>query len=289
MRKYLILVAMLAIALTGCRVESIVSLDIEADGSALVGAEVGFDEEFQQLLGDAGADPTELFGDLPDFGGEDVTTTERTDGEMTYYGVTTTVDDLSAFDTAGPAGDVFSSFSYTFDDETAQLQATVTADTIGEAGGDLPIDPSEITDDFFSASVVVMMPGAVTSSNADEVRSDGALVWDLPITGGDVVIEATSDIGGGGTSNLLIIVIALILGLSIIAIVVATIMNRRRSEQAVAAATTAHETARTAELDVAGTDLDPSNDDADVAGGTDDEATLVDVELEYDEDQPDNT
>jgi hypothetical protein len=215
-----------------------------------------------------------------------VNTTERTDGEMTYYGVTTMVEDLSSFDTTGAAGDVFSSFSYTFDDETAQLQASVTADTIGEAGGDLPIDPSEITDDFFSASVVVMMPGAVTSSNADEVRSDGALVWDLPITGGEVTIEATSDIGGGGTSNLLIIVIALILGLSIIAIVVATIMNRRRSERAVAEASSAHEVTKTAELDMTGTDLDPPP--AGDAGG-DDDATMVDVELEYDEDQPEST
>ena len=41
MRKYLILIALLTVALSACRVESIVTLDIEADGSALVGAELG--------------------------------------------------------------------------------------------------------------------------------------------------------------------------------------------------------------------------------------------------------
>lgn len=274
MRKYLILIAMLVVVLSACRVESVVTLDIEADGSALVGAEIGFDEEFRQLLGDAGADPDDLFGDLPDFGGGDVEQTERTEGDMTFVGVAARVDDLSTFGTGGVANDVFTAFSYTYDEESATLDATVSSDTVGEAGGDLPIDPSQITDEFFRATVVVMMPGTVTQSNADEVRSDGALVWDLPITGGDVSIQATSDLGGGGTSNLLIIIVALVLGIAIIAIVAATIMNRRRSEQAVAAAAAARAATET-------------NGDA----AAEDAATTVDIDVEVvdEDDQPEST
>ena len=77
MRRYLILMAVLAFALTACRVESNIILDIEEDGSALVGAELGFDEEFRQLLGDNNVDPDDLFGGLPDLGADDVVQTER--------------------------------------------------------------------------------------------------------------------------------------------------------------------------------------------------------------------
>lgn len=262
MRKYLILIPVLAVALSACRVESIMSLDIDADGSAVVGVELGFDEEFRQLMGEAGGDPADLMSDLPDLGDGDVTQTERTEGDMTYVGFEAQVDDLSSFDTDALGQDAFTSFSYTFDDDTAALDANLSSAGLGEAEGDLPIDPSQITDEFFSATIVVNMPGTVSQSNADEVRSDGALVWDLPITGGDVHIEATSDIGGGGTSTLFVIVIALLAGLAILAIIVATVMNRRRPERAVAAAAERHEISASTPQDDAPTDgLDSAADE----------------------------
>ncbi len=293
MRKYLILIALLTVALSACRVESIVTLDIEEDGSALVGAEIGYDEEFAQLLGDAGADPGELFADLPNFGGDDIVQTERTEGDMTFVGVASRIDDLSQFSATEAAGEIFNSFSYEFDDRTATLSATITAETLGDASGDLPIDPSDLTEDFFRALVVVTMPGTVTESNADEVRADGALVWNLPITGGDVQIQATSDLGGSGASNLLIILVAAFIIVAIIAIIAATIMNRRRSQDAVAAAAAAHEATETAELETvpeaaesSETPAEPAEPDA--AADTDEpdatETTLVDVEVEVVED-----
>ncbi len=212
MRKYLILFAMLAVVLSACRIESNVILDIEEDGSAVVGAEIGFDEEFRELLGDMGeGSPEDLFGELPDFGGENVQPTERTEGDMTFYGVTTTVEDLSTFDTSAAGGEAFETFSYVFDEDTATLSATVAAADLGDAGGDLPIDPSQITDEFFSANVLVTMPGTVTSHDADEVRSDGTLVWTIPFTGSKT-ISATSDLGSGGSSNLILIALVALSG-----------------------------------------------------------------------------
>ena len=180
MRKYFLLFALLALSLAACRVESNVTLDISEDGSATVGAEVGFDEEFKQLIEQSGASTDDIFGDLPSFGDGDVQTTERTDGDMTYYGVTSQVENLSDFDMGSAQGEVFSSFSYTFDDQSAKLDAVLSSADLGAAGGDLPIDPSQITDEFFSANIIVKMPGNVTESNADEVRSDGSLVYPGP-------------------------------------------------------------------------------------------------------------
>lgn len=278
MRRYLFLIAALTLVLSACRVESVITLDIESDGSALIAAELGYDEEFQQLLGDSGFDLSDLSDDLPDFGGDDIVQTERTEGDMTYVGVSAEVDDLSEFGEGQTAEDLFSSFSYTFDDDSASLDATVSSDALGDTGGEFPIDPGELTGDFFRAVVVVTMPGTVTQDNADEVRSDGALVWNIPLTGGDLRIQATSEIDGGGPSNLLIIALTTLLGLAIVAIVAATITNRRRSERAVAAAAAAHESSSssssTLEFDAA-----PPPSDSPEPSGDDDDG----------EDQPDST
>jgi hypothetical protein len=238
MRKHLLLFALLAIVLAACRIESNVTLTIDEDGSATVGAEVGFDDEFRDLISQSGADPDEILGDLPSFGEGDTQTFERVDGDMTFYGVTTEVSDLSTFDMGSAQGDVFSSFSYTFDDESAQLDATLVSADIGDLGGDLPIDPSQITDDIFSASVIVKMPGTVTQHNADEVLSDGSLVWNIPFTGTQE-ITATSDFTSSNTNLILFILIG-VLVIGIIAAIVATIVSRKESRKAVDAAAASH-------------------------------------------------
>lgn len=302
MRKYLILFALLALALTACRVESNVILDIEEDGSAVVGAEIGFDEEFRELLTDMGQDPDDVFGGLPDFG-DDVVESERTEGDMTFYVVTTAIEDLSTFDSSTAGGDMFSTFSYTFDDETATLSATVDATDIGDAGGDLPIDPSMITDDIFSASVVVSMPGTVTSHDADEVRSDGTLVWEIPFTGSKT-ISATSDLSSGIPSNLIVIILVVLMVVAAVAIVVVSIVNRRRSQAAVDAAAASHSTKMAAaEMVAEGGPVEPGEPDVPVAASTtvplDDtvteeahdvaDAADADDRGRYEGDQPDRT
>jgi hypothetical protein len=269
MRKYLVMFALLAVVLTACRIESNVILDIEEDGSAVVGAEIGFDEEFRELLGDMGeGSPDDLFGDLPDFGGDDVVQTERTEGDMTFYGVTTAVEDLSTFDSSAAGGEVFETFSYTFDEETATLSATVAPTDLGDAGGDLPIDPSMITEEFFSANVVVSMPGTVSSHDADEVRSDGTLVWKIPFTGSKS-ISATSDLGSGGTSNLVLIALVVLLVVAAIAVVVVSIMNRRRSQAAVDSAAASHSAdMAAAEMVAEGGPVEPGEPDVAVETST---------------------
>ena len=234
MRKVLLLIAALTVILAGCRVESNVILDIDEDGSALVGAEVGYDEEFRQLLEQSGASTDDLFGDLPTFG-DDVVATERTEGDMTFVGVASQVPNLSTFAEDSAELGTFSSFSYQFDDDGATLAATVSAADadVGDFG-ELGFDPGQLTEDFFSANVVVTMPGEVTEHNADVVRSDGTLVWKIPLSGSKQ-INATSTFGSSTTNLLLILLIGLLL-IGIIVVIVATVLSRRQSQQAVAVA-----------------------------------------------------
>jgi hypothetical protein len=236
MRKMLPVIAVLAIVLAGCRIETNVILDIEEDGSALVGAEIGYDEEFRQLLEQSGANPDDLFADLPAIG-EDVVTTERVEGDMTFQGVVSSVDDLSTVAVESTELEAFSAFSYAFDEDGATLSATVSAGDTGIGGGDLEelgFDPSQLTDEFFSANVVITMPGDVTENNADIVRSDGTLVWQIPLSG-TKQIQATSSFGESSANLLLILLVGLLL-IGVIVVVVATVISRRQSQQAVAVA-----------------------------------------------------
>ncbi len=234
MRKYLFLTVLLALALSACRVETNVLLSIEEDGSGAVGFEIGMDQEFRDLMEQSGGSIDDLIGELPDFGGGDVTPITRTDGDMEYVGATTTIDDISAFDFSGSGGEFFSTFSYEYDNKSASLAATLSA---GDAAGDtadLPFDMSSLTGDLFSANVVVSMPGTVIEHNADRVLGDGTLVWELPLSG-SVDIFAKSTFGGSSNSWIIWVLLGVLL-VGIIAAVTATIVSRKESQKAVAAA-----------------------------------------------------
>jgi hypothetical protein len=240
MRKYVLAFFGLALLLSACRIESNIILDINEDGSATVGAEVGFDEEMLDLMSQSGGDPSDLLSDLPDLGGDGVEPIERVEGDMTFYGAETTVENLSTYDFDGLQGESFSEFSYVFDDNSATLAAQVDATGIGDlGGGDLPIDPSEITADIFAARVIVSMPGSVTEHNADEVSGDGTLIWNLPLSG-SLDIFATSTFGSTTPSWIWFIVGGMLI-VGIIAAVAAVMKSRKDSENAVAAAAAAHE------------------------------------------------
>jgi len=240
MHKYLLIFAVLTITLAACRVESNVVLDIREDGSASVTTEVGFDEEFRNIVEGIGVVPEEVLSELPSFGGDDFTSFQRTEGDLTFFGVTSEIDDLSSYAFGGSGRDIFADFSYEFDGSTARLTATLNAAEFGAAGGDLPIDPSQISEGLISANVIVTMPGRVKEHNADEVRSDGTLVWNVSLTG-STTISATSDSREATATWTW-----WILGGTLIVIgaagVTATLRRRTKEEEAVAAAAASHET-----------------------------------------------
>jgi hypothetical protein len=278
MRKYVLAFFGLALLLSACRIESNIIINIEEDGSATVGAEVGFDEEMLDLVSQGGGDPSDILGDLPDLGGTNVEPIERVEGDMTYYGVTTDIENLSTYDFDGFEGEAFSEFSYEFDDKSATLSAKVDATGIGDlGGGDLPIDPAEITGDIFSARVLVTMPGTVDQHNADEVMGDGTLVWNLPLAGSkDIFATSSFDTSG---FNWIWFLVGGILLVGVLAAVAAVMTSRKDSEKAVSdAAAEYQETAdsqqATAE-EAAELAVEPEDD-----GAPSEEASLADETME---------
>jgi len=256
----------MTLLLSACRIESNVLLDINEDGSATIDTEIGFDEAMLDLISSGGDDPSEILQDLPGFGDDNVVPTTRTEGDMTYFGVSTQVADLSNYDFSGFQIEMFPEFSYTFDASSATLTAAIDMEGLGGSDGDeLLFDLSDLADDVFSAKLVVMMPGTVTEHNADEERADGALVWNLPIAG-SLDILAISQFGDSPASWIWIVVAVVIL-VGVATMTGAVVMSKRGPEKAVAAAATAHQESERAQP-ASEHDEDAASDEPDEPSGT---------------------
>ena len=234
MRKLLILITGLTLLTAACRAEVNIIVDIEEDGSGEVAFEVGFDEEFRELIASSGGNPDELLTGGADFGLEGSEEYERTEGDMTFVGSKrqfSSVTDIEA-DLTGDPDNPFQSFSYVQTEDAAELEALISIPEEDLGVEDVPIDPSAITDEFFSFQLIFGMPG----TNADEVLPNGQLVWTVPITGGEKQILARSELGGGGSLWWIWLIVGIVLLIGLGALIGAVIASRRQSQRAVESA-----------------------------------------------------
>jgi len=234
MKKLLLLIAGIALLTVACRAEMNVIVDINEDQSGTAAFEFGLDEEFLGIIESTGGSVDDLFGEL-DLGAEEGEATVRTEGDMTFTGVTKEFTDVNeAMDELTGVSDsedpLFQDFSFTMDDKTAELTAKISAPE--EDLGDIGLDPSALTGDLFSANFILGLPGTVVEHNADEVLADGRLRWDLPILGGEKDIYAKSEFGGSSLWWLWI-VLGVVLVVGVAAIVAAIVLGKRQSKQAV--------------------------------------------------------
>lgn len=206
MHKVWRLGVVLALLTVACRAEVNVVVEVEEDGSGIYAAEVGLDDELQELFANFGAESNDFLGnfdlDLP----ETSETSERVEGDMTYFVTTFTFDTVEELDAviesaSAEAGNRFENFSLTVDDKGAVLDAEIVVPDVTEGlsqAEGLGLDPTQLTDEFFSVNVIVGMPGNVEESNADRTLPDGRLQWALPLTGGKVDMYAVSSTGSSG-------------------------------------------------------------------------------------------
>jgi hypothetical protein len=206
MHKLWRLGVVLALIAVGCRAEVNVVVEVEEDGSGIYAAEVGLDEELQEIFANFGAETGDFLSnfdlDLP----EASETSERVEGDMTYFVTTFSFENPEELDAviasaSTDAGSQFANFNLTVDESGAELDAEIVVpdatEGLSQAEG-LGLDPTLLTEEFFSVNVIVGMPGTVEESNADRTLSDGRLQWSLPLTGGNVDLYAVSTTGGGG-------------------------------------------------------------------------------------------
>jgi hypothetical protein len=234
MKKLLLLIVGIAILTVACRAEVNVLVDVNEDRSGTAAFEFGLDEEFLGVIESTGGSVDDLFGEL-DLGSEEGEATVRTEGDMTYTGVTMEFTDIDEAmnELTGVTGSddpLFQDFSFAMDEDMAELTAKVSAPE--EDLGDFGLDPTALTGDIFSANFILGMPGTVVEHNADEVLADGSLRWDLPLLGGEKEIYAKSEFGGSSLWWLWI-VLGVVLVIGAAAIIAAIVLGKRQSKQAV--------------------------------------------------------
>jgi hypothetical protein len=212
MRRLLVVASLLALVATACKIETNIGAVINADGSGTVVVELGLDEEAQGFFLEGGDDPFEG-NELSELAGARTRTEER--GGLTYYIIEADVDSVEEIEDLILSNDstLLEDFNITVTDTLVTITGTATAEqTLGEDTEGL--DPS-VLEDSFSAQVRFTMPGAIQEHNADD-RDGNTLIWDVPILGGTLDIQAQSDptgtpsTGGGDGGGIPVWVIVLI-------------------------------------------------------------------------------
>jgi len=233
MRRLIVVVALVALAATACKLETNYGAVINTDGTGKIIAEIGMDEEAQGFFLQEGTDPFagQALGEIPG-----ATTRQETRGDMTFYVIEADVDDVSQIEDMmlNDSESLFKTFSVTVTDSRVTVSATAdAADTLGaQAEG---FDPT-VFEDSISANVKLTLPGRILTNNADRVEGN-TLIWAVPVLGGTLDLQAESDpngspAGDGGGFPMWILVVAAAV---VVAIVVYVIMQRRKVVPAVAA------------------------------------------------------
>ena len=164
---------------------------------------IAFDEEAQEMLSDSipGGDPvTAMSGSAP----PGWTSEDWSEGGFDGTLVTANFADLNGLqnlvDTTMSGEDgMFESFSIIESAGGYRIDGILSGDSLeqGMEGGDLFAGAAEeMVGEFFDAAITMKLPGEVTSHNADEVRGDGTLVWNVGVTDGGRAIRAESQPGG---------------------------------------------------------------------------------------------
>ena len=236
MRKLVLLLGVLALVIGGCRLDASVSIDIAEDGSGTYTIEAGLDQELRDLLGQFGVSAEDLVQTLQS-GLPEGSSVTREDGDLTYFVNTVAfedpqevVDTIAGASEATGGDSLFETFVLEVNEDGAKIEAKLNVNL-----ADVPFDTSQLEGDALQANFFATLPGTVTSHNADEEMANGKLRWALPITGGELNIEAESSFGGGGVPTGLLIGLAALVVLGGGALLLARV-GRKDPVAAVAAA-----------------------------------------------------
>lgn len=176
MKRLAILVAVLAVALSACRAEVRINLDVTEAGSGTLAAEVAINNQLRDLINQLTGDSEAIISGL-DLGLEGERSTDI-EGDMTVYRTEVAFDEVAEIDEAA-AGN-FTFFDLQLTDDGVEFEATL--DVAGEVDlTQFPVAIETIDPDTLEAQISVLLPGEIESHNADSITADGRLLWTIPL------------------------------------------------------------------------------------------------------------
>jgi hypothetical protein len=216
MKRVAILFVFLTLALSACRAEVGIRLDVAEDGSGLLAADVAINDQLRDLIEQFAGDSETIIGGL-DLGleGERRTSVEE---DLTIYTTEVAFDDEESIEEAAAGNFTFVDLEMA--DDGTSLEATL--DVAGELDlSQFPVTPSTIDPETLEAQISVSLPGEVAENNADEITPDGRFVWDIPFEG-ELYMFATTEYPKAGfpwwLAGLVALAIALALGVWLAAV-----------------------------------------------------------------------
>lgn len=198
MRRILLVLAVVALVVTGCRAESVTRVRIEADGTASVISEGAFDAEALELIGQVGDTPDDVLASLADLIDpsllpvpvEDAVAEQFSRGDL--QGLRVELAGLNASEVArqiGSNNSIVEDVVFRVADGELTMSASTRTISDFERARLQALAPGDLSQ-ILTLVLQVEVPGTVTEHTADRVLADGVLEWDLlpAITEGRAVV-----------------------------------------------------------------------------------------------------
>jgi hypothetical protein len=194
------LLAVTVLVLSACQVKVEQGFELNDDASGRATMIIAFDEEARELMSESapGGDPIgAMTGSAP----PGWTSEEWSEGGFEGMRASANFADLNGLQnlvetTMSGEDGMFESFSIIESAGGYRIDGVLSGDSLEQSmeGDDIFAGAAEeMIGEFFDAAITIKLPGEVVSHNADEVRGDGTLVWNVGVTDGGRVIRAESE------------------------------------------------------------------------------------------------
>jgi hypothetical protein len=194
------LLALIAVLASACQIRIDTNIRINDDGSGTFAMEIGFDEEFRELAQAQGGDLTSSATPAPPGWEVEEFSSDGFEGTRIAANFTDPVDLQAKLKQLEQAGEGETPESLTdgiqirqngdaffFETQISQVENDFAQFDLGEEA---------LVAQVFQVRFVVTMPGTIGDHNAT-TQDGNTLIWNIPVTGGDQTLFATSTLGGG--------------------------------------------------------------------------------------------
>ncbi len=214
----------LAVALTGCKVDMGFETVITEDGPQSFATILGVDEEMKSLLETEGDTLEDTFSDIP----YEAEITSYNEGDLYYVKATAQVDTLEELEALFTEGDL--PLSVTQEGDSFFFEADMS-----ETGGDLGVNESDIPvgdGTSLTITVKVTLPGEIIESNADVVEGS-TLTWSRSMFDPELRFYAESDASASSGVGFIPIVIGVVVlfGIAIVLVAAIAVIKQKNKDK----------------------------------------------------------
>ena len=242
--KRLIPLLMLAMVLSACKIRLDAALSINADESGTLVIEFSLDQDLQDLVSQSDGEAIAIGDFIPDgwetqpfvageFSGDRISTTfeslEDLEEELASYA------SIAGEEGAGLSA-LLSQLQITRDGDIFDFVADLTGieaglgGAIDSAGLGGDIDPSAFLAELFDIRIVLELPGAIVSSNADATAAN-VLTWNLTVADDGKILQAQSDVSEPSSETP---VATIVIAFVVLAVLVGLVVRHRRQSDVAA-------------------------------------------------------